>query len=52
MERTLENWEDKGVAQRPGANQVAPKAVSHRTLLAGVLYAATIIIVLMIVTRL
>jgi hypothetical protein len=52
MERTLENWEDKGVAQGPGASQVALKAVSHRTLLVGVLYATTIIVVLMIVTKL
>lgn len=52
MEKTTEARRDVGPAHRPGESQVALKAVSHQTLCLGVLYATTIIVVLMIVSRL
>jgi hypothetical protein len=52
MDRTIEGWKDNGAPQRGGDGQVALKVVNHRTLLVGVLYATTIIVVLMIVSRL
>lgn len=52
MEKTMESWKREGAAERPGVGQVALKTLSHHTLLVGVLYATTIIVVLMIVSRL
>ena len=52
MERTTEARRDQDPAWRPGESHVALKAVSHHTLGLGVLYATTIIVVLMIVSRL
>jgi len=52
MERTIESWKDDREAKGPGESQVVLKAVSHNTLLIGGLYATTIIVVLMIVSRL
>jgi len=52
MERTIEARNGEVAAPRPGESQVALKVVSHHTLLVGVLYATTIIVVLMIVARL
>jgi hypothetical protein len=52
MEKTIEAWKDSGAAPRLGEGPVVLKGANHRTLLAGVLYATTIIAVLMIVSRL
>jgi hypothetical protein len=48
MKKTIETRENEGGAGQPGAR----KAASHRTLLVGMMYASTIVVVLMIVSKL
>jgi len=48
MGKTIETPENEGGAGQPGAG----KAASHRTLLVGMMYATTIVVVLMIVSKL
>jgi hypothetical protein len=48
MERIIEAWRNEAGAVQP----VEGKVAGHRILLLGVLYAATIIVILMIVSRL
>ena len=52
MDRAIEVWEGEGGARRWVVSQVAQKTRHHRTLWIGVLYAMTIVVVLVVVAKL
>jgi preprotein translocase subunit SecG len=52
MDRTIAAWENEGGAPQAIERKVARKFASHSTFLLGVLYVITIILVLMIVSKL
>jgi hypothetical protein len=52
MDATIAAWENEGGARQPMERNVVRRFASHRTLLIGLLYVMTIIVVLAIVSRL
>ena len=52
MEKTLAAWENEGRAPQSVERKVARSFARHRTFLVGLLYVITIMVVLMIVSRL
>ena len=52
MDTTIAIWENEGGARQPMERKGARRFAGHRTLLIGLLYVLTIIVVLGIVSRL
>ena len=52
MEKNIAAWENEGGASRSLEHKLARNFAGHRTFLTGLLYVITIIVVLMIVSRL